>query len=439
MNPIQAAEQLKNLSDQQLMSAGQNPVAVPPYLVLAEMKRREQLRAEYAKAQQGQQQQQPPVIQQVAQNLAQGQPQQPQQQPQAQGIMQAMPQGAVGMAGGGHVARYADKGRVSESERLGVDPSLELMRQLGNVSMARPKPPSSNREALRAEFAGAYQMPGIQDKIAAAQSLLGAPDYSEYEEFLKRQRGEAESRKVRLGDALIAAGAAMASNRDPRVGLAGILAQGIGAGSQAYREAEEKKKKDVQASMLASMALKNVLQQDKAKQIELASQMASAERGNAISMMQMIESRIQREQEAFERAQTEFDRFNAQKNLEALKAQLNYYGNLAERASRFDLAKMEMAGRENIARIGASARTPSSNPRLSALSSLVKTGQDRLKDIEDQLSKPLIRRDQEKLKSLTAERQSLVRELGRNKEVLSRMIAESGGGSGGEFVRYTEE
>lgn len=386
MNLVKAADDLKNLSDQQLMSAGQNPVAVPPYLVLAEMKRREQLRAEYAKAQQGQQQQQP-VIQQVAQNLVQGQPQQ--QQPQAQGIMQAMPQGAVGMAGGGHVGRYADKGRVSESERPAVDPSLELMRQLGNVSMARPKPPSSNREALRAEFAGAYQMPGIQDKIAAAQSLLGAPDYSEYEEFLRRQRGEAESRKVRLGDALIAAGAAMASNRDPRVGLAGILAQGIGAGSQAYREAEEKKKKDIQASMLASMALKNALQQDKAKQIELASQMASTERGNAISMMQMIESRIQREQEAFERAQTEFDRFNAQKNLEALKAQLNYYGSLAERASRFDLAKMEMAGRENIARIGAGARTAGkSDPRvlqLNALKAQEVSLKDELKSLVDQV------------------------------------------------------
>jgi len=56
MNLVKAADDLKNLSDQQLMMAGQNPVVVPPYLVLAEMKRREQLRAEYAKSAQAQQQ-----------------------------------------------------------------------------------------------------------------------------------------------------------------------------------------------------------------------------------------------------------------------------------------------------------------------------------------------------------------------------------------------
>jgi hypothetical protein len=54
MDLVKAADDIKNLSDQQLLAAQQNPVSVPPYLILAEMKRREQIRASYAKAQQQQ-------------------------------------------------------------------------------------------------------------------------------------------------------------------------------------------------------------------------------------------------------------------------------------------------------------------------------------------------------------------------------------------------
>jgi len=231
MNLVKAADDLKNLSDQQLMAAGQNPVAIPPYLVLAEMKRREQLRASFAKAQQ---QQQPPVIQQVAQNLAQGQPQQPQQpQPQGQGIMQAMPQGAVGMAGGGHVARYADGDLVTTAE------------------------------GFRERYKGATRSP--QDLSSTVEQMFGAPDYSKYEQFLQQQLQQAQAKKPRLGDALIAAGAAMAANRDPRVGLASLLAQGIGAGSQSYQAAKEQQQKDINAAIMAQMSLEKMRQQDKEK------------------------------------------------------------------------------------------------------------------------------------------------------------------------------
>ena len=200
MNLVKAADDIKNLSDQQLLAAGQNPVMVPPYLVLAEMKRREQLRAQYAKAQQ--QQQQPSVAQQVAQNLVQpqmqqGQPQQgAPQQPPPQGIMQAAPPNAMAMAQGGHVARYAEGDLITDR--------AEYMKQF--------------RQGERTP----------QEFGAITEQMLGKPDYSKYEELLRRQRQLAESKKPSLGDALIAAGAAIASNRDPRVGLASLLAQGIG-------------------------------------------------------------------------------------------------------------------------------------------------------------------------------------------------------------------
>lgn len=349
MNLVKAADDLKNLSDQQLMSAGQNPVAVPPYLVLAEMKRREQLRAEYAKAQQGQQQQQP-VIQQVAQNLVQGQPQQPQQpQPQGQGIMQTMPQGAVGMAGGGHVARYADGGKGSGSMDLG--PYQAIIDQLNSMRSAAPREATSSSPLTSEEFYKLYQFPNVQDKMAVAESMLGRPDYSQYQEFLNRQRQEAESRKVRLGDALIAAGAAMASNRDPRVGIANILAQGIGAGSEAYRSAQERKKKDVQAAMMADMALKNIMQQDRAKQVQLASELYGQERGQKIAEAQTLEANRRALEEKRDRARTESERRNAEIELQKLRV-LQAFVTAKERAQQArDIASM---------RIGASSGRPMS-------------------------------------------------------------------------------
>lgn len=350
MNLVKAADDLKNLSDQQLMSAGQNPVAVPPYLVLAEMKRREQLRAEYAKAQQGQQQQQPPVAQQVAQNLMQGQQQsQQQQQPPAQGIMQAMPQGAVGMAGGGHVARYADGGRGSGSMDLG--PYQAIIDQLNSMRSAAPRESTSSAPLTSEEFYKLYQFPKIQDKLSAAESMLGRPDYSQYQEFLNKQRQEAESRKVRLGDALIAAGAAMASNRDPRVGIANILAQGIGAGSEAYRSAQERKKKDIQAAMMADMALKNMMQQDKSKQIQLASELYSQERGQRIAEAQTLEANRRALEEKRDRARSESERRNAEIELQKLRV-LQAFVTAKERAQQArDIASM---------RIGASSGRPAS-------------------------------------------------------------------------------
>ena len=284
MNLVKAADDLKNLSDQQLMMAGQNPVVVPPYLVLAEMKRREQLRAEYAKSQQ--QQQQPTVAQQVVQGMAQGQPQQ-QPQPQAQGIMQAMPQGGApvqAMAGGGQVGRYADGKAPQISPELAYAMSL-----LGNQRVSVPTEVAPTLPMTMEDINRMYPSISVKDKIETARQLLGTPDYSQYEGYLQQQMQEAKSKKPSFGDALIAAGAAMAANRDPRVGIANVLAQGIGAGSEAYRAQQERQKKDLQTAMMAQMALGKMKQEDLNKRIELASQLASSERGEGVAKMQMLE------------------------------------------------------------------------------------------------------------------------------------------------------
>lgn len=298
MNLVKAADDLKNLSDQQLMVAGQNPVAVPPYLVLAEMKRREQLRAEYAKAQQGQQQQ--PVIQQVAQNLAQGQPQQQQPQaqpnPQAQGIMQAMPQGAMGMAGGGHVARYADKGRVVSPAQPSVDPLLaDLMKKQSDIYAALSAVPSvqpTQRPDLvlsQADIERQYKGKSPLELMGQAESLYGKGDYSAYENFLRGQMEEAKSRKVGLSD-VFTAGAREMGKFDPRETFAGKLARGIMGATEAIRTGREQKKKDIQTAMLAQVALDKMKREEQQQRAALAMNLAQMDSGRLLTMLQTLEA-----------------------------------------------------------------------------------------------------------------------------------------------------
>lgn len=367
MNLVKTAEDLKNLSDQQLMSAGQNPVVVPPYLVLAEMKRREQMRAEYAKATQ-QQGQQPTVAQQTAQSLMQGQPQpqQPQQpQPQGQGIMQAMPQGGApvqAMAGGGQVGRYAEGGSSSASPLADIS---YIARQLEGLKVPVPAAPAPDMPTTMEEFSRLYPSTSIANKVASARALLGSPDYSQYEAYLQQQMQEARSKKPRLGDALIAAGAAMAANRDPRVGIANILAQGIGAGSESYRAQQEKQKKDLQTAMMAQMALNKMKQEDLGKQVELASQMASSERGENITKWQLLEHAKSTIFNKMATARNEAEKRNLEVQLkqiglveEALKQEMLHQREMTKLRAQGDISR-------DVARIGAAARVgPRVDPKV---------------------------------------------------------------------------
>lgn len=413
MNLVKTAEDLKNLSDQQLMSAGQNPVVVPPYLVLAEMKRREQMRAEYAKATQ-QQGQKPTVAQQTAQGLMQGQsqPQQPQQpQPQGQGIMQAMPQGGASvqaMAGGGQVHRYA-KGDAVIPEGY-----ADLAEKFKNIPITTPVPPTLTREQVMADIAKAYQPSGIAEEMQSARGILGAPDYSQYEAYLQQQIQEAKTKKPRLGDALIAAGAAMAANRDPRVGIANILAQGIGAGSEAYRAQQEKQKKDLQTAMMAQMALKKMKQEDLGKQVELAGQMAGNKRGWLISQMQVVESKLQNEQKNYLEAKSDSEKLRTQAEIKRLELLHEGLKNTLDAQQRKEELAYQRGTAFGVANIGSAARSASKDSVGATIDDLQKYAGAIQGDIQSQykILETARRQDipeiQERIKALTAKRASIL-------------------------------
>lgn len=409
MNLVKAADDLKNLSDQQLMMAGQNPVVVPPYLVLAEMKRREQLRAEYAKSQQ--QQQQPTVAQQVAQGMAQGQPQQQQQpQPQAQGIMQAMPQGGSpvqAMAGGGQVGRYADGKAPEMSPELAYAMSLLSKQRVAVPTEVAPTLPMTMEDINRM-----YPSISVKDKIESARQILGTPDYSQYENYLQQQMQEAKAKRPSLGDALIAAGAAMAANRDPRVGIANVLAQGIGAGSEAYRAQQERQKKDLQTAMMAQMAFGKMKQEDLNKRIELASQLASSERGEGIAKMQMLEHARTAAFNKMISAKSEAEKNN--RAVELKKIDLIIEDLKQKGRHELDMDKIQAQGAisRDVARIGAASRSTPKDSTGAAIDDYQNYASALQKEIEslygvlDKARRQDVPAIQERIKALTAQRTS---------------------------------
>jgi hypothetical protein len=371
MNLVKAADDIKNLSDQQLLSAGQNPVMVPPYLVLAEMKRREQLRAQYAKSQQ--QQQQPSVAQQVAQNLTQPQMGQPQQgapqQPPPQGIMQAAPPQAMAMAQGGHVARYAEGGKRFSIEDFikaasGISKGYQdLMPAPAGATVISPNLALSV-DQLRQQSA----TKPVQDYLKDVESLYGKRDYTSMEDLVRQQMEQAKSRKPRIGDALIAAGAAMASNRDPRVGLTNLVAQAIGTGSQTYEAAKERQQKDLQAGMMAKVALDKMKQEEQDRRIGIASQMAQADSGRLISAYQTVQANLRSVQSMQQRAATEAEK----RRLEMGKAQLESQSDILKMALQMQTSQDTMANQRAIAGMKVAASKAKAAGQGSGLSQIAK-------------------------------------------------------------------
>jgi hypothetical protein len=442
MNLVKAADDIKNLSDQQLLSAGQNPVMIPPYLVLAEMKRREQLRAQYAKAQQ---QQQPSVAQQLAQNLAQPQQGQPQQGapqgPPPQGIMQAAPPQAMAMAQGGHVARYADggKGKYSPSFEEIVSYTAKPMEALVKASQTPTSAIdipnlASTPEEFMLQFRKSQRTPEQFGQIA--EQMLGKPDYSKYEELVRRQRQLAESKKPSLGDALIAAGTAIASNRDPRVGLASLLAQGIGVGSQSYKAAKEQREKDINAAMMAEMSLERMRQQDQEKKAATMMNLMQMDSGQ----LQTIANNLSANQRTLYEAGKNAENAQARMKIDIAKADLDRAMSAVNSVLSFkqhqasDEAALARVNAANQYRISA----PRSSPQMTGLTTAIRNNQSRLKEIDEQLVNPRIKRNPEMLKSLVEERKRLQSATDIYTKMFERSVA-SGGAIGGGYVPYTDE
>ncbi len=217
MNLIQQAEQLKNLPDQALAQMQQRPTDTPPYLVVAEMQRRANMRKAYQGAQQGSPMNQAPVAQQMAQQVQGGPPQQ-QQQPMAPPPMQMAKGGLASVAG------YFDGGFVVRNKLPNVDPSMIGMDSFPGYS-------TMNDARFNAQRGLKAAIPNVRDHAAYVDEMnavLGESPLKAMAEKLEMEEKDMRGKKPKLSQILMQLGLGMAASRRPDLGGA-IAEGGIGA------------------------------------------------------------------------------------------------------------------------------------------------------------------------------------------------------------------
>ncbi len=227
MNLIQQAEQLKNLPDQALAQMQQRPTDMPPYLVVAEMQRRSNMRKAY-QGQQGSPMNQPPVVQQMAQQFAQQSQQQPQGPP-------------MQMAGGGLVKGYWGGGPVKEppSGLAGLAEYFDQMQGMMPVPQMSVDPGGGPFPGYSTMNDSRYNrqrdlmapVPDVQDHayyVAERKKTSGESPLKAIADKLGIEESEMRGKKPKLSQILMQLGLGMAASRRPD--FAGAIGEGgIGA------------------------------------------------------------------------------------------------------------------------------------------------------------------------------------------------------------------
>jgi len=236
MNLVQQAEQIKLIPDAVLGPMQQNPTVFPPFLVLAEMQRREAMRNSSRAT--GDPVQQKTVAEEMREKFNPApQMQQPAQNPQQQ-MAQPMPQ--AGMPGAPSM-RLAGGGLASLLEQApqgnGLAGLWGSMTGLGGMppvdpALANPQFPAA---APFGSYAG--EPPATQEQLAKkfpTRSLKAvkeetdgqrAPDgLKEYADLLASQEKDARGKKPKIGEILMNLGLAMAASKRPD--FAGAVGEG---------------------------------------------------------------------------------------------------------------------------------------------------------------------------------------------------------------------
>lgn len=296
MNIIQQSDNLKGLSDQQLLQASHDPAGTPPYLIMAEMERRKQMRMDFQAQQARQQGGQPTVAAQLQQTLAQpmqqpgqGQQGQPgQMTPPAPG---ASPGGLAGLPpppklmkrGGRFFAGGPNEDDTPESMYDGPGASDAE----GGISGLASAPAGDGGAAVPIAFpqygiAGAAESKGKSKRLSEIlrdgidekpefekyiktleQAMGGHGDYTEHQRLLARQLAHVTQQNPRLGDYLIRAGLGMAASKSPFLSVAAGEG-GLAALDYADKQ-REKKFSDTNSILQQQMALSRLQQGDRAK------------------------------------------------------------------------------------------------------------------------------------------------------------------------------
>lgn len=228
MNLIELSNQLKGLSDEQLQQSMQSP-AIQPYLVISEMKRREEMRKAYQKSQE-EQQSGMTVAQETMQNFR-SQPQQgPPQQMQPQGGLGGMQPQMQPMSHGGIVQRMAQGGITDLSDYFNT--MRGMSREIPQPEAQMPSAVTTPEEYYKLYPQKTPEEARRQAEVLRPRDLLG-PVAQDMEAAQKQYR----NKKPSLSETLMRMGLGMAASKNPT--FAGAVGEaGLSAMNERTRQSE---------------------------------------------------------------------------------------------------------------------------------------------------------------------------------------------------------
>ena len=245
MNLIQQAERLKTLPDQELLAMQQRPTVIAPYLVVAEMQRRQTMRKAATAGQDPVQQ--TTVAQEMSSRLAGMQP--PQQQ------MQQQMQPAQQMRTGGVVRAQAGLAVGPDLAEVAPNPLENFAAQMvaGQSLPGRPIPaiPTFGMTMDPSQFVSNVNPSTELDTL---RKMRGENPRAKMAEELAAEERRVRGKKQGIGEILMRLGLGMAASRRPDF-LGAIGEGGIGAlqGFMQNRQLTQQQADELQRRRLAVM------------------------------------------------------------------------------------------------------------------------------------------------------------------------------------------
>ena len=283
MNLIEQAERLKTLPDQELVQMQQRPTMIAPFLVLAEMQRRETMRKAVTSGQDPVQQ--TTVAQEMSSRLAQMQQPQQSQQPQQ---MQQMRTGGVVRAANG-LPMEMPPILASESLPAGSD----FASQLAGMQNLPRRPLVTNPGMMpfltRADIEREQgPPPDIAETLTRIRAIRGESPLVALGEQLKQREEQVRGQRQSLGETLMRLGLGMAASRRPD--FLGAVGEGGLSALQGYVQNRDFTRKEAADLLRQRMAVEAQRQQSDDVLFREAGQLASAEQYGRVSAGQAIQS-----------------------------------------------------------------------------------------------------------------------------------------------------
>jgi len=245
MNLIQQAERLKTLPDQELLAMQQRPTVIAPYLVVAEMQRRQTMRKAATAGQDPVQQ--TTVAQEMSSRLAGMQPPQQQMQPAQQMRTGGVVRAQTGLAVGPNLAKVAPNPLTNYAAQMVAGQSVPgaPVPTIGNPFGMATDPGSLSGYGYPTDTAA---------ELAKLRQVRGENPLAKIAEELGIEEQRVRGKKQGIGEILMRLGLGMAASRRPDF-LGAIGEGGIGAlqGFMQNRQLTQQQADELQRRRLAVM------------------------------------------------------------------------------------------------------------------------------------------------------------------------------------------